>query len=410
MTASILEGVRVLDLSRVLAGPWAAQLLGDMGADVVKVERPGRGDDARSYQPFARTADGQATRESGFFLCANRNKRSITADLAQPEGQALVRALASQADVLIENYKVGDLARYGLGYGALAALNPRLVYCALTGYGQSGPYAERPGYDAVFQAQSGLMSVTGLPDGVPGGGPMKAGVSIVDILAGQNVASAVLGALYRRERHGEGGQFIEVALLDSAVAAMSHINANYFVTGQVPQRRGSEGNGGMPACTFATADGAFYLSVGNDTQYQRLCRVLDREDLARDERFQSNHSRWLHRVEMMEVFGAIFRHWTNAELLPVLAAHNVPAGAVNNVQQVFEDAQVRERGLRFSMAHPLLGQIDQVACPIRFARTPVRYDRPPPTLGQHADEVLAGWLGAGAAATHSTTDHAKGTP
>ncbi|MGB3071323.1 MAG: CaiB/BaiF CoA-transferase family protein [Ottowia sp.] len=401
---TILSGVRVLDLSRVLAGPWATQMMGDMGADVVKVERPGRGDDSRSYQPFARTPHGEITRESGFFLCANRNKRSLTADLASSEGQAIVRALAMNCDVLVENYKVGDLGRYGLDYESLATLNPRLIYCSLTGYGQSGPYADRPGYDAVFQAQSGLMSVTGFPDETLGGGPMKAGISIVDILAGQNVVSAVLGALYRRERHNERGQFIEVALLDSAMAAMSHINASYFVTGQIPQRRGSEGSGGMPACTFRTADGAFYLSVGNDEQYERLCLMLDRADLSKDERFQTSYSRWIHRVELMDVLSGIFNCWKNADLLPKLAANNVPAGAVNNVQEAFEDPHVRARALRFRMDHPLLETIDQVANPIRFSRTPVRYERPPPMLGQHTDEIVRGWLGGSAGTPASETE------
>ncbi|WP_326536576.1 CaiB/BaiF CoA transferase family protein [Pseudorhodoferax sp.] len=388
----VLDNIRVLDLSRVLAGPWASQILGDLGADVVKVERTGRGDDARSYPPFAKDGAGADTCESAFFLAVNRNKRSVAADFTTPEGRAFVRALATQCDVLIENYKVGDLARHGLDYAALRALNPRLIYCSLTGYGQTGPYAPRPGYDSVFQAQSGLMSVTGQPDGAPGGGPVRVGVGIADMVAGYNVAIAVLGALHRRDTHGEDGQHIDIALLDCAVAAMSHVNTAYFLSGQVPQRWGAESNAGMPATVVACADRAIFVSVGNNDQFARLCRLIGRAELAADPRFASNALRWQHRAALMPTVAAIFQTWYARELVDALSRAGVPAGVVNSVADVFEDPQVQARGVRFALPHAQLGQVDMVANPIRYSATPVRYRRAPPLLGEHTQAVRDDWL------------------
>jgi len=389
----ILEGVRVLDLSRILAAPWATQMLGDFGADVIKVERPGGGDEARMYGPaFLRDTQGAKTRESGFYLCGNRNKRSITIDLSVPAGQELVRELARKSDVVVENYKVGTLARYGLDYESLARVNPGLVYCSLTGYGQDGPYKERPGYDAIFQAQGGLMAATGIAEGRPGAGPMKVGPSLVDVMTGYNAAIGILGALRHRDATGEG-QHIDVALLDTVIAAMSHYTAQYLTDGTVPPRRGDEGNGGGPSQIADCLDGALYFTCGNDGHFRRLCEVLGLQHLPAEPRFANMGLRAQNRVELRALLEAEFPKWRRDDLLQKLVDNDVPCGAVNELPEVFADPQVQHRGVAVTMPHPLAGTVKLAANPIRLSKTPVSYDRPPPTMGQHTDEVLREVLG-----------------
>lgn len=392
-----LSGIRVLDLTRVLAGPLTAQMLGDLGAEVTKVERPGSGDDSRIYgAPYLTDADGRPTRENAFYISANRNKKSVTINIATPEGQDLIRRLATQADVLLENYKVGDLKRYGLDYDSLKALNPSLIYCSITGYGQDGPYAKRPGYDAIFQGMGGLMSVTGLPDGVEGGGPMKIGPSIADVLASLNALSAVLGALYHRDAQGGSGQSIDIALLDSVVAAMSHYAQIHLISGEVPVRRGTQGNGGMPAAMFPTADRPIMLTAGNETQYVRLCHAVERPELIEDERFRTNADRVRNRDALTEVFNAIFMTRSRAEWLDRLDQAGVPSGPVNDLGEVFQDDHVRHRGLRVEVDHPLGTPLGLIRSPLRYSDTPIETYAPPPMFGQHTDEVLDQLLGIGA--------------
>ena len=394
MTRLPLEKVKVLDLTRVLAGPLAAQYLADLGAEVIKVERPGSGDDARVFgEPYLRAADGRATRENAFYLSANRNKQSMTVNLADPRGADIIRALAQRADVVLENYKVGDLKRYGLDYESLRKTNPRVIYCSVTGYGQGGPYAARPGYDAVFQAQGGLMSVTGLPDGVPGGGPMKVGPSIVDVLTGLNVSSALLAALYHRDANGGEGQFIDVALLDCVVAALSHYAQIYLTSGEVPVRRGTQGNGGMPSARFACADGDLMLTAGNDAQYVRLCEAVGRPDLADDPLFKTNLARVKNRDLLTECFEAVFREDTVEAWLTKLEARQIPSGRVNDIAEVFADPQVRHREVAVAAPHPLAPDLKVIRNPARFHGTPIVEYRAPPMLGQHTDEILRDTLG-----------------
>ncbi|WP_084581253.1 CaiB/BaiF CoA transferase family protein [Sphingomonas azotifigens] len=392
-----LSGIRVLDLTRVLAGPLTAQMLGDLGAEVTKVERPGSGDDSRIYGgPYLTDADGAQTRENAFYLSANRNKKSVTINIAKHEGQELIRRLAADSDVLLENYKVGDLKRYGLDYESLKAINPRLIYCSITGYGQDGPYAKRPGYDAIFQGMGGLMSVTGLPDGEVGGGPMKMGPSIADVLASMNALSAVLGALYYRDGQGGSGQYIDIALLDSVVAAMSHYAQIHLVSGEIPVRRGTQGNGGMPAAMFPTADRPIMLTAGNETQYVRLCHAVEHPELIEDERFRTNADRVRNRNALTEVFNAIFMARPRAEWLQRLDAAGVPSGPVNDLGEVFQDEQVRHRGLRVDVDHPLSPALGLIRSPMRFSETPITDYAPPPMFGQHTDEVLEAKLGINA--------------
>jgi crotonobetainyl-CoA:carnitine CoA-transferase CaiB-like acyl-CoA transferase len=389
-----LENVKVLDLSRVLAGPLAAQMLGDLGAEVIKIERPGGGDDARVFgEPYLRDAEGRATRENAFYLSANRNKRSVSVNIADPRGADLVRRLAAKADVVLENYKVGDLARYELDYEAVRAVNPRVIYCSVTGYGQSGPYAKKPGYDAVFQGQGGLMSVTGLPDGRPGGGPMKVGPSIVDVLTGLNVSNAILAALYHRDAQGGAGQHVDVALLDCAVAALSHYAQIYLTSGEVPARKGTQGNGGMPSSAFPCSDGAIMLTAGNDAQYVRLCEAVGRPDLAAHPLFHTNNVRVANREALTEAFDAIFREDTVAHWLERLEANGVPCGPINDIGQVFADPQVQHRGLAVSAPHVLAPDLRVVASPLRFSETRIEDYAAPPMLGEHTFEVLAEELG-----------------
>lgn len=388
-----LGHLRVLDLSRVLAGPWASQLLADLGAEVIKVERPGAGDDTRGWgPPWLRDASGAETSESAYFLSANRGKKSITVDLTRPEGQDLVRRLAARSDVVLENYKVGGLDRYRLGYADLSALNPRLVYCSITGFGQTGPYRQRAGYDFLIQGMGGLMSLTGQPDGAPGGGPVKVGVAMVDILTGMYAATAVLAALAYRERSGRG-QHIDLSLLDVQVATLANQAQNYLVTGRAPPRLGNAHPSIVPYQAFATADGHIILAVGNDGQFARFCEVAGRPDLAADERFRANAGRVQHRAALVPELDRILAARPSADWIASLEAAGVPCGPINDVGQVFEDPQVRARGMRLEVPHPLAGTASLVASPIRLSGTPVAPGTAPPTLGQHTHEVLAEVLG-----------------
>jgi crotonobetainyl-CoA:carnitine CoA-transferase CaiB-like acyl-CoA transferase len=391
-SAGALAGLRVLDLSRVLAGPWAGQLLADLGADVVKVERPGQGDDTRAWgPPWLDDGGGRATSEAAYYLSANRNKRSITVDLSQPEGQRLVRELVAQADIVIENFKVGGLEQYGLDHASLRARNPRLIYCSITGFGQTGPYAPRAGYDFLIQGMGGLMSLTGRPDGEAGGGPVKVGVALTDVMTGLYATVAVLAALSHRERTGEG-QHIDMALLDVQVACLANQASNYLVGGTVPRRMGNAHPNIVPYQEFPTADGYMIIAVGNDGQFAKLCATLGHAEWARDERFASNPQRVKHRAELIDLLREVTLTRNTADWVAAMEDAGVPCGPINTLDRVFEDPQVQARGLRIEMPHPLAGTVPLVANPIRLSGTPVEYRRAPPTLGQHTDEVLAQWL------------------
>jgi crotonobetainyl-CoA:carnitine CoA-transferase CaiB-like acyl-CoA transferase len=386
-----LVGLKVLDLSRVLAGPWCGQLLADLGADVVKVERPGSGDDTRAWGPPWLPHDDRSGAQSAYFLCANRNKRSLAIDIAKPEGQRLVRELALRSDVLLENFKTGGLAQYGLDYATLAVQNPRLIYCSITGFGQTGPYSQRPGYDFLVQGMGGLMSVTGRPDGEAGGGPMKAGVALTDVMTGMYATVAVLAALQRRHNSGQG-QHIDLALLDVQVAALANQAASYLIGGQVPQRLGNAHPSIVPYQDFPTADGHMIVTVGNDGQFASFCRVLGHAEWASDERFATNPRRVRHRDELIERIRTVTPTRTTADWVAAMEAANVPCGPINTLDRVFDDPQVQARGLRIEMPHPVATAVPMVGNPIRLSESPVAYQRPPPTLGQHTAEVLHDWL------------------
>ncbi|MBP6666546.1 MAG: CoA transferase [Ottowia sp.] len=397
-----LEGIRVLDLSRVLAGPWCTQTLADLGADVIKIERPSAGDDTRNWgPPFLPTADGRESHESAYYLGANRNKRSVTCDIAQPEGQALVRELAEHCDVFIENFKVGDMARYGLDYASLKAINPRLVYCSLTGFGQSGPYAPRAGYDYIIQGMGGLMSVTGERDDL-NGGPQKVGVAVADLFTGMYATVGILAALRHAERTGEG-QHLDMALLDTQVAMLANLGANYLVSDKAPGRMGNAHQNIVPYQVFEVApraDGGkdfIILAVGNDGQYAKFCEVAGRPDLASEPRFVKNADRVRHRAELVPLLEAVMKTRPKADWLSALEAAKVPCGAINSLDEVFADPQVQARGMVTHWQHPLRADLPLVSSPIKLEKTPVRTDRPPPMLGQHTDEVLGELLGVDAA-------------
>jgi crotonobetainyl-CoA:carnitine CoA-transferase CaiB-like acyl-CoA transferase len=392
MKGGALAGLKVLDLSRVLAGPWAGQLLADLGADVVKVERPGSGDDTRAWGPPWLPGEDGAPGEAAYYLAANRNKRSVAIDIATPEGQALARRLAEKADVVLENFKVGGLAQYGLDYASLQAVNPRLVYCSITGFGQDGPYAQRAGYDFLIQGMGGLMSLTGRPDGEPGGGPMKVGVALTDVMTGLYASNAVLAALAWRERSGEG-QHIDLALLDVQVAVLANQAANYLVGGVAPKRMGNAHPNIVPYQEFATADGYMIVAVGNDTQFRKLCDVLGKAEWGADERYATNPQRVRHRAELVAGIHAVTVTRTTGEWVALMEGAGVPCGPINTLDKVFDDPQVQARGLRIEMPHPTAGSVPLVANPIRMSATPVAYDRAPPLLGEHTEEVLADWLG-----------------
>ncbi|MGN6230512.1 MAG: CaiB/BaiF CoA transferase family protein [Trinickia sp.] len=394
LQAGALAGVRVLDLSRVLAGPWAGQLLADLGADVVKVERPGAGDDTRAWgPPWLNDSDGQSTGESAYYLSANRNKRSVTIDIASEAGQRVVRELASRADVVLENFKVGGLAQYGLDYASLKAVNPRLVYCSITGFGQTGPYASRAGYDFLIQGMGGLMSLTGRPDGTEGGGPLKVGVALTDIMTGLYATVAVLAALKRREQSGEG-QHIDLALLDVQIACLANQAANYLVGGVVPRRMGNAHPNIVPYQEFPTADGYMIVAVGNDSQFASLCNTLGKPEWSSDERFATNPQRVKHRSELIALIHGMTVRRTTDEWVAAMEAAGVPCGPINTLDRVFADPHVQARGARIEMPHPLAKEVPLVANPIRLSESPVQYRHAPPTLGQHTEEVLSDWLGA----------------
>ncbi len=383
-----LSHVRVLDLSRVLAGPWATQLLGDLGAEVIKIERPGRGDDTRSYgPPWAKDEAGEDTDVSAYYLCANRNKESITVDFTRAEGQALLRELAAQSDVLVENFKVGTLARYGLDYETLAAINPRLIYCSITGFGQDGPYAERSGYDFLIQGMGGLMSITGAPDGTP----TKVGVALADVMTGLYASNAILAALAWRERSGEG-QHIDLGMLDVQVAALANQALNYLSSGRAPARVGNAHPNIVPYDACPTADGHMILAIGNDAQFARFC-IEARTDWLGDARFGSNAARVRHRDVLVPLIHDVTRTRTTAEWIAALEAAGVPCGPINTIPQVFDDPQVRHRGMRIEMAHPSAGKVALVGSPIRMSKTPPTYRRAPPNLGSDTRDLLARLLG-----------------
>lgn len=394
---SSLAGVKVLDLSRVFSGPWAAQMLADFGADVIKVERPGRGDDVRHQGLRARGEDGREEGETSSFMSMNRGKRSVAIDLSRPAGQALARGLAMRSDILIENFKAGDLARYGLDYASLAALNPRLVYCSISGFGQTGPYRHLPGYDPLFQSMSGLMSITGHADGEPGGGPLRVGYSVGDITAGFYAVSAILAALRHRDAVSGQGQHIDLALLDAQVASISHVAMMYLVSGQQPARLGNVSPITCPWQSFDCADGQIVVAVGNDTQFAAMCDVLELPGLPGDPRYATNPMRARHRLELVPLLErAIARHPV-ARLRAAFDAAGVPCGPINDFEQVFDDPQIRHREMLLSMPAGAGRTIPQVANPVRFSGTPVEYRRAPPALGEHTDEVLREVLGLDAA-------------
>ena len=393
-----LDGIKVLDLSRVLAGPWAGQNLADLGAEVIKIERPGVGDDSRAFgPPWIKDRAGSDTRDSAYFTSANRGKKSVTVNIAVAQGQALVRELARRSDVLIENYKYGDLERYGLGYAQLKELNPGLIYCSVTGFGHTGPYRHRPGYDFMIQGMGGMMSVTGEPDDAPGGGPQRAGVPIADIITGMYASIAICAALAHRAQSG-AGQHLDLALLDSQIALLAYQNTNYFATGVPPKRIGNLHPNIVPYQPFRARDGEVILACGNDNLYTRFCEAAGCPELARDPRFVTNAKRVENRAELTRLLSEVFKKRTKREWLELLEAAGVPNGPINNMKDVFDEPQVVARGMRIDLEHPKAGTVPLVGSPMRFSATPVEYTRAPPTLGQHTDEVLREVLGLDAAA------------
>ncbi len=394
--AGPLAHVKVLDLSRILAAPWAGQILADLGAEVIKVERPGVGDDTRSWgPPFLKGPDGTDTREAGYYLAVNRGKRSITVSLDKPEGQRIVRELALRADIVLENYKAGTLERYGLDEASLRKINPRLIYCSVTGFGQTGPRRDQPAYDFLIQAMGGLMSVTGERDGKPGGGPQKVGVPIVDLMTGMYAAVSVLAALARRNETGVGDA-IDIAMLDVQVATLANQAMNYLVSDKVPQRSGNAHPNIQPQDVYACADGDVILVVGNDGQFVRLCEVFGRPEWASDERFATNASRVRNIAELSDLLRDRFAEWEREHLISALDAVGVPCGPINTVADVFKDPQVRARGMLKQVPHPCGVDVPQVSTPMRFADATLQTQTAPPLLGQHSDEIL-GELGYAAA-------------
>ena len=388
-----LSHIRVLDLSRVLAGPWAAQNLADLGAEVIKIERPGTGDDTRGWgPPWMKDAAGKDTSEAAYYLSVNRNKKSVTLDIAKPEGQKIARELAMKSQVLIENYKVGNLKRYGLDFDSLKQENPGLIYCSVTGFGQDGPYAPRPGYDFIFQGMGGLMSITGERDGQPGAGPQKVGIAVTDVLTGMYASVAILAAITHRERTGKG-QYIDAALLDTMVAFNASQIVSYLASDQIPQRWGNAHPQVVPYEVFPTADGHIILAVGNDSQFASFCQAADCPELAQDPRFRTNSQRIIHREVLIPLIARTMLGRSKREWIQALEAANVPCGPINNMKEVLEDPQVQHRQLRVDMPHPLGGVAPVVRSPLRLSETPVEYRLPPPMLGQHNEEVLKGLLG-----------------
>jgi formyl-CoA transferase len=388
-----LSGIRVLDMSRILAGPWVGQLLADLGADVIKLERPGTGDDTRSWgPPFLKDREGKDTTDAAYFLCTNRGKKSVTLDISKPEGQAIARELADVSDILLENYKVGDLKRYGLGHDDLSARNPKLIYCSITGFGQTGPYRDRAGYDFMIQGMGGLMSCTGERDDAPGGGPQKVGVAIADLMTGMYSCVAILAALHERKSSGLG-QYIDMALLDSQVAWLANQNANYLIGGEPPKRMGNAHPNIVPYQTFHTRDGDLILAIGNDNQFRKFCVAAGIPDVGDDARFRDNIARVDNRQACIDALAPAIRQKTTAEWVSLLEPLGVPCGPINRLDEVYADPQVVHRGMKIDVSHPVAGAIPLVANPIKYSRTPLAYDMPPPLLGEHTDEVLCSLLG-----------------
>ncbi len=391
--AGALSHLRVLDLSRVLAAPWCSQVLADLGAEVIKIERPGTGDDTRAWgPPWVKDAAGRNTGEAAYFMCANRGKQSVTVDIAKPEGQEIVRKLALQSDILIENYKVGGLAQYGLDYATLSALQPRLIYCSVTGFGQTGPYAPRAGYDFIIQGMGGLMSVTGERDDLPGGGPQKVGVAVSDLMTGMYATVSVLAAVAEREKSGLG-QHIDLALLDTQVAMTANMSMNFLASGKPPGRAGNAHPNIVPYQTFAASDGHIIVGVGNDSQFVKLCAVAGCPEVATDPRFSTNPARVKHRDVLIPLLEQTFATKPMSFWSEHLEAAGVPCGPINNLQQVYDDPQVKSRGMRIELPHPTAGSVPLVGSPIKLSRTPVEYQLAPPTLGEHTDDVLTALLG-----------------
>jgi formyl-CoA transferase len=386
--ALALAGIRVLDLTRALAGPWCTQNLADLGADVIKVERPVQGDETRAWgPPWMKDEHGGDSTQSSYFLCCNRNKKSITVDLAAPEGQAEIRRLAATTDVLVENYKVGQLGKYGLDYESLQQINPGLIYCSITGFGQTGPWAHRPGYDFVSQGISGFMSVTGEHNSVPGAGPQKAGIGIADLFTGMYATVAVLAALHHRQRCG-AGQYIDISLLDSMVAAMGNMNTSYLASGVVPGRYGNAHQNIVPYGVFATADGHVIIGVGNDSQYRKFCEAAERPDLATDPRFLTNTQRVHQRAVLVPIVEEIVKQRKCAEWIGRLEAAGVPCAPINDVAEALSNPQIEARGLRIDMAHTTGATAKLVGSPMKLSATPVSYRLAPPSLGEHNEEIL----------------------
>ena len=383
-----LSHIRVLDLSRALAGPWAGQVLADLGADVIHVERPGAGDDTRTWgPPFLKDTGGRDTRESGYYLATNRGKRSITVDIAKPEGQRVIRALAARSDIVIENFKVGTLAKWALGYDDLKAVNARLIYCSVTGFGQTGPKRDLAAYDFAIQAMGGLMSVTGERDDRPGGGPQKVGVPIMDIMTGMYSAVAVLAALARREVCGHG-EYIDIGMLDVAAVSLCNQAMNYLISGRVPRRNGNLHPNIQPQDVFACRDGFIVVVVGNDGQFAKCCEALGKPDLAHDVRFSTNAARLSHRDELLALIRRELAANDREDWISRFSAVGVPCAPINDVRETLQDEQIRHRGMVLDMSHPLAGTVPQVVSPMHFREAPLQYDRPPPVLGQHSDEIL----------------------
>lgn len=384
-----LSHIRVLDLTRVLAGPWACQTLADLGAEVIKIERPGSGDDTRAWgPPYLKDQDGKDTRESAYFLSANRGKKSVTVDISTAQGQAIIRKLAAVSDVFIENYKVGDMARYGLSYADLKEANPRLVYCSVTGFGQDGPMSDFAGYDFIIQGIGGLMSITGERDDLPGGGPQKLGVAFSDLMTGMYSSVAILAALEHRHTTGRG-QYIDMALLDVQVAAMANMNMNYLVSGAIPKRQGNAHANIVPYQVFRTKEGHMVLAVGNDRQFVKFCDIAGCPELTKDERFATNANRVRNREILVPLLQEVLLQRSTEEWVAPLEAAGVPSGPINNIGQAFEHPQVKHRKMRIDLPHPLAGSVPSVASPIKFSDTPITYGSAPPLLGQHTQDILS---------------------
>lgn len=383
-----LKGIKVLDLSRILAGPWSTQVLADYGAEVWKIERPHQGDDTRHWgPPYVKDKQGNNSEQSAYFISANRGKKSIAIDITSDEGQQVIKSLVAEADIIVENYKVGGLKKYGLDYQSLEQIKPNIIYCSITGFGQTGPYANRAGYDAMIQAMGGLMSVTGEKDNLPGGGPQKVGVAVADLMTGMYAVSAILAALYHRTQTGEG-QYIDLALLDTQVAWLANQGSNYLVSGEVPQRMGTAHPNIVPYQAMKVKDGHILLAVGNDEQFKKCCQILGCSNLSSDNRFTTNAQRVAHRDCLINLLEGYLLKESLSFWLSALSAAHVPCGPINTIDQVFSHEQVQHRQMSFNLTHPDIGEIPQVGNPVKFSKTPIEYRNAPPTLGEHTEEIL----------------------